>query len=163
MGILIFVTLGTQDKPFNRLLEAIEQQVIRGNLTDEIVIQAGYTNFQTQCNNIKVFDLIDRDLFEDFMNESSLLITHGGVGSIISGLTHGKKVIAVPRLHEYGEHVNNHQLEIIKCFAQKKFILPLYDFKEFDLILDRVRDFTPEQYNSNNSNFNNFIKSLIDD
>ena len=67
--------------------------------------------------------MISQEDFSNYMQKADLIITHGGVGSIITALNHGKKVIAAPRLSKYGEHVNDHQLQIIKCFEQKNYIL----------------------------------------
>ena len=63
------------------------------------------------------------------INDCNILITHGGVGSIISGLKKDKKVIAVPRLEKYKEHVNDHQLQIIENFNNKKYIIGIKDTK----------------------------------
>lgn len=127
---MIFVTLGTQDKPFTRLLEAIEREIENGNITDEVIVQAGFTKYKS--DKMKIFDLISQEDFANYMQKADLIITHGGVGSIITALNHGKKVIVAPRLSKYGEHVNDHQLQIIKCFEQKNYILPLYDFDKLN-------------------------------
>lgn len=156
---MIFVTLGTQDKPFTRLLDAIEKAIIDGLITDEVVVQAGFTKFKS--NNMKIFDLIGQDDFASYMKQSDLLITHGGVGSIITGLNLGKRVIAAPRLAQYGEHVNDHQLQIIKCFEQKKYILPLYEFEKLGDVLHEVKNFIPEKFESNKGNFIELISRLI--
>jgi len=53
----------------------------------------------------------------------NLLITHSGVGTIIEGLNFGKPVIVFPRRKEYGEHVDDHQLQIAEAFEKKNYIL----------------------------------------
>ena len=158
---MIFVTLGTQDKPFTRLLEAIENAIENGIITDEVVVQAGFTKFKS--DKMKIFDLVGQNDFASYMKKTDLLITHGGVGSIITGLNFGKKVIAAPRLAKYGEHVNDHQLQIIKCFEQKKYILPLYEFNKLEEVLKMANDFVPSKFESNNSNFIDMMTRLIDD
>ena len=100
---MIFVTLGTQDKNFDRLLKAIDAEIEKGNIKEKVVVQAGITNYKS--DNMEMFDLISKDDFESLMGECDLLITHGGVGSILTGLSHGKKVIAASRLAKYKEHV----------------------------------------------------------
>lgn len=117
MDILIFVTLGTQDKTFTRLLKAIEDEIIKGNIDEEVIVQAGYTKYFS--DKMKIFDLISQEDFVLYMNRADLIITHGGVGSIITALKMNKKIIAVPRLAKYGEHINDHQLQIVKCFEKK--------------------------------------------
>ena len=159
MDILIFVTLGTQDKPFYRLLEALEYQINIGNISEEVVVQAGGTKFKS--DKMKIFDLVSQDDFAQYIKCSRIIITHGGVGSIITALSNDKKVIAVPRLAKYGEHVNDHQLQILKCFEKKGYILPLYDLNDFPNVLNDIENFIPQKYISNSINFCNFIDSLI--
>ena len=61
--------------------------------------------------------------FNETIEKSDYIITHGGVGSIIDSLKKNKKVIAVPRLGKYNEHVNDHQVEIIESFNENNFSL----------------------------------------
>ena len=118
---MIFVTLGTQDKNFDRLLVAIDREIKRGNIKERVVVQAGITDFKS--DDMEIFDLISREKFESLMQECDLLITHGGVGSILTGLSYGKKVIAASRLAKYKEHVNDHQVQIVGEFSKKGYIL----------------------------------------
>ena len=109
---MIFVTLGTQDKSFERLLEAIDKAIIKKQITEEVIVQAGYTKYES--SNMKILNTIPKDEFLKLMDECTLLITHGGVGSIFDGLKKNKKVIACPRLSKYNEHTNDHQLEVLE-------------------------------------------------
>ena len=116
---MILVTLGTQDKSFERLLKAIQRQIDLGNIKDRVVVQAGYTKFVS--NDMEIFDLIPMDEFNNLIDQCDLLITHGGVGSIVTGLNKNKKVIAAARLSKFKEHVNDHQLQIIDNFSQNGY------------------------------------------
>ncbi|MCI9434339.1 MAG: hypothetical protein HFI86_03555 [Bacilli bacterium] len=157
---MILVTLGTQDKSFTRLLEAIQKQINLGNIKERVVVQAGCTKFDS--NNMEMFDLIPMDDFDKLIEECDLLITHGGVGSIIAGLNKGKKVIAAARLKKYKEHVNDHQLQIIDNFSKKGYILKLDNFEKLDELLKEVVNFKPNKYKSNADNFREMIVQLID-
>ena len=159
MDFLIFVTLGTQDKPFNRLLEALEYQIHIGNIKEEVVVQAGCTKFKSSKMNI--FDLVSQEIFKKYITDASFIVTHGGVGTIVTALKNNKKIIAVPRLFQYGEHVNDHQLQILRCFEKKGFILPLYDFNNFENVLNEITDFIPKKYISNADSFTSLIDELI--
>ena len=68
---------------------------------------------------MKILDEVPQDEFAKLVDKADVIITHGGVGSIITAITKGKKVIAVPRLGKYNEHVNDHQVEIIESFNEK--------------------------------------------
>lgn len=157
---MILVTLGTQDKSFKRLLDAIQKQIDKGNIKDKVIVQAGSTEYNS--DDMEIFDLIDRDKFAELIKECDLLITHGGVGSILTGLKNNKKIIAAPRLSEYKEHHNDHQLEIIEKFSDAGFILPLYDFDKLDDTLKEVKKFKPNKYKSNTENMIKLIENYID-
>ena len=105
---MIFVTLGTQDKAFKRLLSDIQECIDKGVIKEKVIVQAGYTKYDSK--EMEIFDLLDKDDFDKYIKECDLLITHGGVGSILTGLKNNKKVIAAPRLAKYNEHMNDHQL-----------------------------------------------------
>ena len=126
---MILITLGTQDKSFSRLLDAVQKQIDNGNIKDKVIVQAGCTKYES--DNMEIFDLIDRDKFTELIKECDLLITHGGVGSILTGLKNNKKVIACARLKKYEEHVNDHQLQIIENFVNSGYILDLSNLSKF--------------------------------
>jgi len=157
---MILVTLGTQDRSFKRLLDAIQKQIDNGNIQDKVVVQAGHTTYESK--DMEIFDLLDRDKFAELISQCDLLITHGGVGSILTGLNNNKKVIAAPRLKEYNEHQNNHQLEIIEKFSNSGLILPLYDLDNLDKVLKESKKFKPKKYKSNTKNMIKLIENFID-
>ena len=107
---MILVTLGTQIEPFKRLLDYIENS----KLKCKIVVQAGHTKYHSK--KMDVFDFISYDEMEKLIKEADLIITHGGTGSIVGALKKGKKIIACARLEKYGEHVDNHQQELVEIF-----------------------------------------------
>ena len=125
---MILVLLGTQNNSFHRLLEEIEKNIDAGNITDKVVVQAGFTKYKS--NKMEIFDMIPQEELDKLIKEADLVITHGGVGSIMAAVKQGKKVIAVPRLKKYGEHVNDHQLEIIETFKKQGIIIGINDVTE---------------------------------
>lgn len=157
---MILVTLGTQDKPFNRLLEAIQRQIDCGNINEEVIVQAGYTKFKSP--DMKIFGLISYERFDKLVGECNILITHGGVGSILNGLKQGKIVIAAARLKKFGEHTNDHQLQIIDSFSKTGYILKLENFDDLDKILLKAKRFKPKKYISNTSKLIEKIEKYID-
>ena len=157
---MILVMLGTQNNSFHRLLEEIDDLINKGIITDEVIVQAGHTKYKSK--NMKIFSLIPVEELEELIEKADLIITHGGVGSIISSLKKGKKVIAVPRLHEYQEHVNNHQKEIVETFDKKGYIIGIQDVKELNEAIEKSKDFVPEKYLSSNKKMLNIIENFID-
>lgn len=157
---MILVLLGTQDKPFTRLLDEIDALKKEKIIKDEIVVQAGLTKYKSK--NMEIHGLIQIDELMKLMEKSDLVITHGGVGSILSALQLGKKVIAVPRLEEYGEHTNNHQIQIVNEFYKTGYILKADNPSDLENVLKKVKKFKPQKYKSNNKNFVKLIEDYID-
>ena len=153
VAILIFVILGTQDKKFPRLLEAIDKQIDEGHIdkNEKIIVQAGSTKYQSE--NMEIRDYIGVSEFEQLIDEANLIICHAGVGTLLTALKKNKKIIAAARLKEYGEHVNDHQLQILENFRDAGYILALEDFDKFDLILKQAKVFTPAEFRSNKKFF----------
>ena len=157
---MIFVTLGTQDKSFKRLLVAIQEQIDKGNLTDQVIVEAGCTKLKS--NDMEIYDLMESEKFEQYMKDCDLLITHGGVGSILTALENGKAIIAVPRLKKYREAANDHQKQIIEQFAHDGYLLPLYDLNEFDTVLQKRKRFKPRRYISRSEEFIRSLEEYIE-
>ena len=158
---MIFVTLGTQDKPFNRLLEAVQKQIDNKKIKGKVIVQAGCTKFESK--DMEIFDLIPMEDFEKNISECDILITHGGVGSIVDALKRNKVVIAAARLEKYGEHVNDHQLQIIKNFSEAGYIIALNDFNKLDEALKQAKKFKPNKYKSNTENMIKLVEKLINE
>lgn len=158
--LMILVLLGTQNKPFGRLLKAISREIKNGNIKDKVVAQTGCTVYKDE--NIEMFDYKPKEEINELINKASIIITHGGVGTIIECLNLGKKVIVAPRLSKYKEHTNNHQLQITKEFHEKGYILPLYKFSDLADVLVQIKKFESKKYESNSENFCNKIKEYID-
>ena len=115
-----------------------------------------------KSSNMEMFDLIDREKFNELVSECNYLITHGGVGSILTGLKSGKKVIACPRLCKYKEHINDHQVQIVEEFSKCGYILPYYDGDSLEEVIKKIKSFKPKKYVSNTENLVNIIKDFID-
>ena len=158
---MIFVTLGTQDKEFPRLIEEIDRLIENKTIKEEVIVQAGCTKYESK--NLKILDLISHDEFEKLVSECSLLITHGGVGSILTGIKRGKIVIAVPRLKKYKEHESDHQIQIINEFNKKGYIIGLKGVKDLESALKKAKVFKPNEFQSNNSIFINKIEDYIEE
>lgn len=156
---MILVTLGTQDKPFTRLLDAIQKAVNDGIIKEEVIVQAGHTKYESR--NMKIFDLIPTDEFDQLVKKCRILITHGGVGSIITGLKAGKIVIAAARLSKYKEHTNDHQKQIIREFVDAGYLVELKDFNQLGKTFAYAKKFHPKKFESNTKNFISLIENYI--
>lgn len=159
---MIFVMLGTQNNSFQRLLEEVDKLISKHIIKEEVVVQAGYTQYQPKCEKMKIIDFMPREELDTYEQNANFIITHGGVGSIITSLEKGKKVIAVPRLHQYGEHVNNHQTEIVEKFNKGGNIIGLQAVEELEEAIKKVQNFEPKPYIENNKKMLEIIENFID-
>lgn len=157
---MIFVTLGTNDESFERLLKALDKEIEKGTIKEKVIVQAGCTKYESP--NMEILDLVPQEKFEQLVSECSLLITHGGVGSILTGINKGKKVIAVPRLAKYKEHGNDHQLQIVENFSERKYILAVKDLNKLGKTIEKAKSFKPQKFVSNTNNIINMIENYID-
>lgn len=157
---MILVMLGTQNNSFYRLLEEIDRLIEIGKINDEVIVQAGYTKYESQ--NMKIIDFVSNDEIEKLEQQADCIITHGGVGSIIGSIEKGKKVIAVPRLKQYGEHVNDHQLDIVESFDKLGYIIGITDVSQLGDALQKVAEFKPNEYIQNTGNIIKIVENFID-
>ena len=155
---MIFVTLGSQKFQFDRLLLAMDQIAQRGT-KHEIFAQTGASTYVPVNFSCKAF--LDADQYADAMQRADIIITHGGTGAIISAVKRGKKVIAVPRLACHGEHVDDHQLQIIRSFTELGFILPCEDLSELEQKLEDIEHMTFCSYQSNTQTIVDSIDAYI--
>jgi len=144
---MIFITLGSQKFQFNRILKKIDELIEKDIIKEEVFAQIGYSDYRPI--NYKYEDFLDREKFSKLMESSTLVITHGGTGAIITAVKAGKKVIAVPRLAQYGEHVDDHQLQLLKQFDGMGIILPCYDIEELDKKIIEIERIKLNPYISN--------------
>lgn len=156
---MILVLLGTQNNSFKRLLDKIQECIDNKIINEEVVVQAGYTNYNS--NNMKIIDFVSSDDLNNLLLQASFIITHGGVGSIINSIKLGKKVIAVPRLSKYNEHVNDHQIQIVEKFNKRKYIVGITDISNLPKAIEAINEFNPKKYKSNTNNIINIINDYI--
>ena len=158
---MIFVTLGTQDKSFKRLLKAIDKEIEKKNIKEKVVVQAGYTKYKS--SSMEIFDYCNSEEMDKLMKEAKLIITHGGVGSILGALKYDKPIIAAARLSKYKEHNNDHQKQIINEFVKEGYLIELDDFSKLDEKLKEAKKFIPKKYKSNNKKFVSNITKYIEE
>ena len=115
---MIFVTVGTHEQGFDRLVKEIDELKRDNIIKDEVIIQKGYTEYEPKY--CKAYKLIGYDEMQKYLDEAKIIITHGGPASFIAPLTIGKVPIVVPRQKDFNEHVNNHQLEFVRQVVERK-------------------------------------------
>ncbi|MGK0466728.1 PssE/Cps14G family polysaccharide biosynthesis glycosyltransferase [Clostridium sp.] len=156
---MIFITLGSQKFQFNRLLIEVDRLVVSGKIEEEVFAQIGYSDYRPQNYDFKEF--LNRDEFLDMMNKCDKVITHGGTGAIVGAVKQQKKVIAVPRLKKFKEHVDDHQLQIITEFVNMNFIKSVKDIKDLENVILDIEFLSLKHYDSNTNVILNSIEEFI--
>ena len=162
---MIFVTVGTHEQQFNRLIKYMDN--LKGNykIDDEVVIQIGFCTYTPKyCRWSRLFSY---DEMLKNIQEARIVITHGGPASFIMPLQYGKIPIVVPRQKQYGEHVNNHQVDFC-CEVEKrrKNIIGVLNINKLErLILDyeNIIQNRNSKNDSNNFLFCNKLEKVIEE
>lgn len=157
---MIFVTLGSQRFQFNRLLEEIDRLVGNGSIKDEVYAQVGYSDYKPK--NFLYTDYMTREAFSKCIKDSTVVITHGGTGAIVNTIKAGKKIVAVPRREEFGEHVDNHQKQIVDVFSEKGFIQGCYNIDELFQAYEAALGHLVKVYESNTDVIIKDIEAFIE-
>ena len=161
---MIFVTVGTHEQQFNRLVEEVDKLKEDGTITEDVFIQTGFSTYEPKyCQWSK---LISYKEMNNRIKEARIIITHGGPASFIAPLQIGKIPIVVPRQEKFGEHVNDHQLEFVEQIEKRKnSLIPIYNIKElkekilnYDNIVNKIK----EQYSSNTKKFVEKLETEIE-
>lgn len=158
--IKIFVPLGTQKFPFNRLIEALNGLVEKGFYKpEEIVMQSSVYDVSPLFQH---YELIPSEQFEQLIDKAELVITHSGVNSIISCMKRKKPLVIVPRMKKYGEHVDDHQMEIASLMKQKFGVVVIEDLANLEDAIGMAKHHEYKTWVSHNAELVESIKELVD-
>ena len=139
---MIFVTVGTHTQGFERLIKAVDELAKKNK--EKFIIQIGNTKYVPK--NCEHFKFISDREFKKLCKKSRLIITHGGVGSIMTALSLGKPTIVAPRLKKYNEHSDNHQLDIAHELEKQGRIIALYDVNRLEETIKKAGKFKPQKF-----------------
>lgn len=147
---MVFITVGSQKFQFNRLLREVDSLVKQGIIRDALA-QIGYSTYVPTALEVRRF--MDRVQFMAAIESHDVVITHGGTGVIASAVKCHKRVIAVPRLSQYGEHVDDHQVEVVDQFASTNMILRCDRIEELGAVYLGCLARSAPTYSSNSNAF----------
>ena len=158
---MIFVTVGTHEQPFNRLVEYMDHWSMNHN--EEVIIQTGFSTYEPK--KARWSRLYPYKTMVEMIEKARIVITHGGPSSFILPLQIGKVPIVVPRRHEYHEHVNDHQVEFSKAVAERQGNIIVVEeveklgetLKEYDEIVKKMRS----ALTSNNQKFCEEFEAIV--
>ena len=125
---MIFVTVGTHHDPFQRLLDGLS--LLDG---DELVVQYGPGG--PPAGVARAADYLPFDEMLALFREADKVITHAGVGSILCATREGHVPLVVPRRHDLGEHVDDHQSELTRALAARGSVSAVWEVEELPQLL----------------------------
>lgn len=162
---MIFVTVGTHEQPFNRLIQAVDDLKRDGIITEEVIMQTGFSTYEPKY--CKWDKLIPYKQMVKNVEEAHIVITHGGPASFIMPLQIGKTPIVVPRQHKFEEHINDHQVEFAKNVAERMgTIIPVEDITQLGKIItnyDQIVAGMGKGMSSNNTKFCEDFEKIVND
>lgn len=135
---MILVLLGTNPYPFDRLLKAIDNWADKSG--EKVIAQVGHTNFPS--THIECHDFVSHCQIIDWLDQSEIVISQGGFGSLRDCLRSRKPTIAVPRLPELGESQDS-QIELVEALASEGLVLHIKDVNELSVAIEKVKALTP--------------------
>lgn len=160
---MIFVTVGTHEQPFNRLVKKVDELKRDGAIQEDVFIQTGFSTYEPKyCQWNKLLPYED---MVKYVQQARIVITHGGPASFLMPLQIGKIPIVVPRQKQFGEHVNDHQLEFARNVAERMGTIitveaismldnVIVNYEQIVVGMDRV-------VKSNNEKFCEALKKII--
>lgn len=160
---MIFVTVGTHEQPFNRLVKAVDDLKADGTISasESVFIQTGFSTYEPQhCEWTKLLPYED---MQRYIHEARIVVTHGGPSSFLAPLQLGKIPIVMPRSAKYGEHVNDHQVDFVNdVFERFGNIIVVNNINELGQAIKNYNQIVHDMKNIAVSHNTEFCKSLVD-
>ena len=160
---MIFVTVGTHEQQFDRLVKAVDDLRASGEIGEPVFIQTGYCAYEpTHCESSR---FVPFKRMKEMMADADVVITHGGPSSFIEAMAAGKVPVVVPRRGDLGEHVNDHQADFVRIVAERQGgIVPVYDVADLPKAIQRARELSRGvEFKSHNAEFCEELRRLIEE
>jgi UDP-N-acetylglucosamine transferase subunit ALG13 len=135
---VVFVTVGNAQQGFRRLLDAVEALARKGAFGAEpVLVQSGHTT-DFRPERCEAVPFLGPDDFNRALDEAELVISHGGT-TIMAIARLGKVPVAMPRRRRHGEHVNDHQVQLVEALAAEGLVIPANEADDLEDAVDRAR------------------------
>lgn len=162
---MIFVTVGTHEQPFNRLIKKVDDLVANGNIKEKVIVQTGFSTYIPE--HCEAHKMMSFEKMQQALKDARIVITHGGPSSFIEALQFGKVPIVVPRQAKFHEHVNNHQVDFTELIEKRmNNIIPVYDVNKLAETIKKYDEIVKTKNageSSNNSKFNEQLERIVEE
>jgi len=157
---MIFVTVGTHEQPFDRLVKAMDDLKRENIISPDVFIQTGYSTYKPRFCDYAGFigfsEMLER------MAAAEIIITHGGTGSIMLGLYHKKIPLVMPRQKRYSEHIDDHQVHFCRMMEGKGKIIAAYEVEDLGAVINNYYRRLQELHRRTSSNDENDMQTVGD-
>lgn len=158
---MILITVGSREYPFDRLIRKVDQLVAEGIITDSVIGQIGHSGYEPE--HFEWHRFLDRDVFREYQQKADMIISHAGAGALVSALKLGKAVISVPRLYKYGEHLDDHQLQISAALAREGYLREVLDMEQLGAVVMQTLEAPIHKIYNKPSNVRSLIEDALED
>jgi len=158
---LILVITGSQNFQFNRLIKQVDILNISNRLPYKVFAQIGYSTYSPTSFKYKKF--VSKSEMNNLIKKAKIIISHGGTASITSALKANKKIICIPRLKKYNEHIDDHQLEISSKLKELEVLEVIINEDDLYDAIKKIEDAKYNKFIFNNVSLKNSIKAIINE
>ena len=156
---MIFVTVGTHEQPFDRLVRCVDELKRDGRIREDVFIQTGYSSYEPKY--CKWASMLLSDEMDKLVEDAHIVIAHAGPSSFLAPLKLGKIPIVVPRMKQFCEHVNDHQVKFARAVAERQNnIILVEDISTLGDIIENYDDIALGKSTDTNSNNEAFIREF---
>jgi UDP-N-acetylglucosamine transferase subunit ALG13 len=106
-------------------------------------------------------EYISFDDVVDIMRRADGVICHGGVGTIMTALRLGHTPVVIARLAQHGEHVDDHQLDIARRFAERGLVSCVTTETDITPLLASCKRDLAAQFGSGSSELRSAVRRAV--
>jgi UDP-N-acetylglucosamine transferase subunit ALG13 len=133
---MIFVTVGTEKFPFDRLIRALDEAKRSGRIQQKVFAQIGTSTYLPQACDYSRF--LSFSSMIEYIRTADIIIGHAGVGTMLLSRQSKKIPIVFARQAAFGEHVDDHQIQFARKMEQKGLVIAAYHEQE---LLDKINNY----------------------
>jgi UDP-N-acetylglucosamine transferase subunit ALG13 len=137
--LMIFVAVGNARQSFDRLVNAA---AALGRTGQNVIVQHGHTRI-VQSPDFTPVAFLSSDEFDRYLHLASVIVCHGGCGTVLQSIRAGKVPVVVPRRKHLREHVNDHQLELAEELARQGYVVACHDVRDLSGAIARAQAISP--------------------
>jgi beta-1,4-N-acetylglucosaminyltransferase len=153
-GSGVLVTVGTNEAPFDRLLEAVSGL----DVGERVIVQRGASAVKPE--GAECVDFLPFDELDALTRSVRVVVCHAGIGSVAVALANGRRPIVVPRLHRHGEAVDDHQVHFARRLGAAGLATVVDDLEQLP---DRIRAAQPAPASEDGPDLATEIAAVLDE